>query len=149
MAGSRGRAGRRERPPAGLWFAPIVPLFAAVPDRWHDAFFSDLRAEGAFLVTARLERGQVRFALIASEAGGPCEVWNPFDGPAFLEEWDGKSGGGTRLEGRVLRFSTERGKRYLLYLDGRRPNTDEMSRPVPMRTGGKRHFYGLKRLARF
>ncbi|NWG14352.1 MAG: glycoside hydrolase N-terminal domain-containing protein [Acidobacteria bacterium] len=126
-----------------------IRLFPTIPDRWHDAFFSDLRAEGAFLVTARLERGKVRFALITSEAGGPCEVWNPFGGPAVLEELDGKGKYDTRLEGRILRFSTERGRRYLLYPDGRRPNNGEMSRPLPVRTDRERHFYGLKRLARF
>ncbi|MDP6496002.1 MAG: hypothetical protein QGI09_11455, partial [Dehalococcoidia bacterium] len=56
----------------------IVRVFPAVPDRWQDAYFENLRAEGAFLVSSRLSGGRVAFIDITSEIGGTCRVHNPW-----------------------------------------------------------------------
>jgi alpha-L-fucosidase 2 len=126
-----------------------IRVFPSIPDRWHEAFFSGLRAQGAFLVTAKLAHGKVRFVMIESEAGIACEMQNPFGGPATVEEL-GKAGARpAQVEGRVLHFPTERGTRYLLYRANARPGGDEMTPPVFRRTRMDRNFYGLKRFARF
>lgn len=126
-----------------------IRLFPSVPDRWHAAAFSDLRAEGAFLVTAKLEQCKVPFVIVASEAGSTCEIWNPFAGPATLEELGQVGIPARQLEGQVLRFNTERGKRYLLYPADRRPLDQDLAAPVFDRSKTDRNFYGLTRFARF
>ena len=49
-------------------------MFPALPDRWHDAWFENLRAEGAFLVSSRLSDRSVAFIDITSEA--KCLTWS-------------------------------------------------------------------------
>ncbi|MDR1814271.1 MAG: alpha-L-fucosidase, partial [Tannerella sp.] len=58
----------------------IIRIFPAVPDEWKDAIFSDLRAEGAFLVSARRENGKTQWLKIKSLAGEPCIVRPGFEG---------------------------------------------------------------------
>jgi alpha-L-fucosidase 2 len=57
----------------------IVRIFPAIPDDWTDVSFRRLRAEGAFLVDAWVEEGNVTMVVIRSEKGGPFVVQNPFD----------------------------------------------------------------------
>jgi alpha-L-fucosidase 2 len=56
----------------------LIRLFPTCPSHWGDVQFVNLRAEGAFLVSARRQDHRVRFVEIVSEAGGPCRVRNPF-----------------------------------------------------------------------
>ena len=44
-----------------------------------DAWFTQLRAYGAFLVSARREGGAVRYVEVASEKGKALVVQNPWD----------------------------------------------------------------------
>ena len=124
----------------------VIRLFPSVPDRWHDAYFAGLRAEGAFLVTAKLEGGQVPFVHITSEAGAPCQVKNPFGGPVELVADGGTS---VALSGDLLRFETRPGGSYLLYGKGRKPTDEQMAPTQFTRVALERHFYGLKRSPRF
>jgi alpha-L-fucosidase 2 len=57
-----------------------IEIFPAVPLAWHRAAFTQLRAQGAFLVSASLEDGRVARAEIVSERGGPCRLLSPFTG---------------------------------------------------------------------
>ena len=57
-----------------------IRVFPAVPEFWPDVYFEKLRAEGAFLVTARRDNGQTQFVEILSEAGETCRLRNPFAG---------------------------------------------------------------------
>jgi hypothetical protein len=49
-----------------------IRVFPAVPDAWADVIFHDLRAEGAFLVSAARRAGQTSWVRIESLAGEPC-----------------------------------------------------------------------------
>ncbi|MBN8218557.1 MAG: Tat pathway signal sequence domain protein [Spirochaetes bacterium] len=49
-------------------------IFPGVPKDWADASFRDLRAEGAFLVSALRAGGRTRWIRIESLAGEPCLV---------------------------------------------------------------------------
>ncbi|WP_372846787.1 hypothetical protein, partial [Pontiella sp.] len=49
-------------------------IFPAVPAEWPDAQFHKLRGEGAYLVSARRERGKTQWVVIQAEAGGRVEV---------------------------------------------------------------------------
>lgn len=51
-----------------------IRVFPAMPKAWPDAVFRDLRAEGAFLVSARREGDRTRWVQITSLAGEPCRV---------------------------------------------------------------------------
>ena len=49
-------------------------VFPGSPDRWEDIAFKDLRAQGAFLVSAKKRSGETQFVSIESLAGSPCLV---------------------------------------------------------------------------
>ncbi|GHT44627.1 hypothetical protein AGMMS49965_20630 [Bacteroidia bacterium] len=51
-----------------------IRVFPALPSDWKEASFINLRAEGAFLVSAKRENGRTTFVQIISEAGGHCRV---------------------------------------------------------------------------
>jgi alpha-L-fucosidase 2 len=123
-----------------------IRVFPALPEFWPAAYFEKLRAEGAFLVTARRERGQTQFVEITSEAGEICRLKNPFAGQEVILNETGA--GQQKLQGNWLEFKTEVGKKYLLTLASAtqmrssqpafRPATPEMS-----------NWFGTKKLARF
>ncbi|CAZ94336.1 glycosyl hydrolase family 95 catalytic domain-containing protein [Zobellia galactanivorans] len=51
-----------------------IRVFPAMPDVWADASFADLRTEGAFLVSAKREKGKTDFVKIKSLAGAPLII---------------------------------------------------------------------------
>ncbi|MEI6646318.1 MAG: glycoside hydrolase family 95-like protein [bacterium] len=57
-----------------------IRVFPAVPVEWKDAVFHDLRAEGAFLVSAERRGGKTHWVRIKSLAGEPCKVRPGFEG---------------------------------------------------------------------
>lgn len=72
-----------ETPPAGAraiedmliqsWSGKIS-VFPAIPDKWQNVAFADLRTEGAFLVSAVRKEAKTAFISIKSLAGAPCRV---------------------------------------------------------------------------
>jgi alpha-L-fucosidase 2 len=57
-----------------------IVVFPAVPDSWRDVEFHSLRAQGAFLVSARRANGKVTRIEITAERGGRCRLESPIDG---------------------------------------------------------------------
>jgi hypothetical protein len=55
-----------------------IRIFPAVPGDWKDSAFHNLRAEGAFLVSAARKNGRVQFVRIKSLEGRPCKVMADF-----------------------------------------------------------------------
>ena len=51
-----------------------IRVFPASPKRWPDVAFHQLRAQGAFLVSAKRESGITKFVTVKSLAGAPCLV---------------------------------------------------------------------------
>ena len=51
-----------------------IAVFPAIPKAWDSAVFHDLRAEGAFLVSAERKGGKTAWVRIKSLAGEPCRV---------------------------------------------------------------------------
>jgi hypothetical protein len=49
-----------------------IRVFPAVPEKWNEAVFSDLRAQGGFLVSAVRRDGKTQWVSIFSEKGEPC-----------------------------------------------------------------------------
>ncbi len=57
-----------------------IRVFPAVPESWREAAFATLRAEGAFLISARREGGRTTRIEIRAERGGTCLLESPFTG---------------------------------------------------------------------
>jgi len=120
----------------------IVRVFPAVPAEWTEVGFERLRAEGAFIVSARMEKGDVSWVEIESEKGGPCCVENVF-GSARVTLEDLAAGDVRAVGGRLIRFQARPGGRWLLY--ARRPETRRglvQDRPMAARTLNP---FGVKR----
>lgn len=56
----------------------VVRIFPATPDSWRDISFSQLRTEGAFLISAEMRDGEVISVTVKSEAGGVINIFDPF-----------------------------------------------------------------------
>ncbi len=123
-----------------------IRLFPTVPDRWGDAYFEDLRAEGGFLVSARLSGGEVARARITSEAGEACTLRNPW--PDSDVTVRGPSGEQT-LSGDDLMWETEAGAKYVVYPADDAPEEDELSADPPLRPEWQSNWFGLREVARF
>lgn len=54
-----------------------IKLFPAVPSEWKDVSFENLRARGAFLVSAKMESGAVTGVSVFSEKGGKLSLQIP------------------------------------------------------------------------
>lgn len=86
-----------ETPPAGArsiedmliqsWGNEIV-VFPAVTDKWPDVSYADLRAEGAFLVSAVRKNGKIDFVTIESLAGSPCRIQTGIPGDIKIDGID-------------------------------------------------------------
>lgn len=58
-----------------------IRIFPAVPAEWKTASYENLRAEGAFLVSAIRKEGTTSWVNIQSIAGEPCRIRPNFSGP--------------------------------------------------------------------
>jgi hypothetical protein len=63
---------------------PIIQVFPAIPDAWEEASFENLRAEGAFLVSAARKSGQTAFVIIKSENGGITTIVTSIPASAMI-----------------------------------------------------------------
>jgi alpha-L-fucosidase 2 len=55
-----------------------IEVFPAVPDSWRNVSFSNLRSEGAFLISAKKENGVPISVKVLSEKGGELKIRLPF-----------------------------------------------------------------------
>ena len=51
-----------------------IRVFPAVPSAWREVAIHNLRAEGAFLVSALRKKGRTQFVRVTSLAGEPCRL---------------------------------------------------------------------------
>jgi hypothetical protein len=90
-----------------------------LPDEWKDVAFHNLRAEGAFLISARRENGITNFVRIRSLAGEPCIIRPAMDGIPRLE---GKHNHEmVELEKGLYRIDIRKGDEVVLYQGSIRP----------------------------
>lgn len=57
----------------------VIEVFPAVPETWQETSFHQLRAEGAFVISAKKENGKVKTITIVSEKGGELKLRNVFE----------------------------------------------------------------------
>jgi alpha-L-fucosidase 2 len=72
--------------------AGAIRVFPAIPASWRDAAFRTLRAQGAFLVSARRSAGAVEEVEIVAEKGGRLSLRNPFPGGFLIDGHPGPAG---------------------------------------------------------
>jgi len=87
----------------------IVRLFPAIPQKWKDVAFNTLRTEGAFLVSAKMEEGNVVEVEIISKKGGQFKLANP-----FLDEQPEVKIENYSIEEDIIIIDTEPGQMILL-----------------------------------
>nr|WP_121271958.1 trehalose hydrolase [Pedobacter schmidteae] len=81
-------------------------------NRTRDAGFDQLRAYGAFLVSSKLEKGQIVYVKLKSEAGRKCIIDNPWPGKIVqLLRYGQKS---ELLSGKTFAFDTRNGEQLEL-----------------------------------
>ena len=85
-----------------------IEVFPAVPRDWKDVSFTTLRAEGAFLISAKKENGVPMEVNIKSEAGGMIRIKLPFK--TFIPE--GISWSDVTVKNGIAEFITVKGKTY-------------------------------------
>jgi len=83
----------------------IVRIFPAIPEEWKEAGFNKLRAEGAFLISAKMERGDITEVNILSEKGGDLKIFNPFKNNKF------RCSSPYKLIGNILLIQTKPGQK--------------------------------------
>ena len=59
----------------------MIRVFPAIPDDWEEASFRNLRAQGAFLISAWREKGETVGVEVFSEKDSQFKMINPFSGP--------------------------------------------------------------------
>ncbi len=112
-----------------------IRVFPGVPHSWKEIRFHHLRAQGAFLVSARRDQGQTRWVRVKSLAGEPCRIRPGLEGEVRATT-PLKSLGDGRYE-----LTLGKNEEAILYC-GIQPPLCEID-PVPA-TPGRSNFYGLK-----
>lgn len=114
----------------------VIDVFAAVPDQWADIVFHDLRAQGAFLVSAERKGGKTQWIRVRSLAGEPLKLVTHMDDDAVI------SGSGAssleRKKGSFWQGTMPRGSEVIITMPGVKPTVSE----VPLANEAK--SFGMK-----
>ena len=86
----------------------VVRIFPAIPGEWQEVRFTTLRTEGAFLISATMEKGEITAIDILSEKGGELKIYNPFKDSGF------KCSVPYKLTDNILALQTEPGQRIAI-----------------------------------
>jgi alpha-L-fucosidase 2 len=89
----------------------LIKLFPAIPKKWENVSFQKLRAEGAFLISAKIQNSKVRTVKIFSEKGGRARIRNPFNGKFFV---NGKEYSNRLTSDNIIVINTIKGANYVL-----------------------------------
>lgn len=112
-------------------------IFPAMPQEWHTATYQNLRAEGAFLVSAIRKDGRTGWVRIESLAGEPCRVKPDFTGAFACDRPDKLK----NLGNGVYELGLKKGESAVLY-QGERAQTAQ-----PCDWGGqKSNAWGVKQV---
>jgi len=103
--------------PASITNDEPIRIFNDWPKDWDAAF--TLLARGAFLVSSSMEKGQVEFVEIRSNAGQACHLQNPWSEKAVTLYRNGKKA--EDLSGSLLTFPTAKGETIVVVPWGSTP----------------------------
>ena len=115
-----------------------IRVFPAAPAQWKNVSFCDLRAEGAFLVSAAKQDGVTRFVHVKSLAGEPCKVKTDIAGDICIHSDDTIEY--NILDDGTIELKLEKGQSALLY-SGQMPSTEIQ----PVQADSRYcHYFGMK-----
>jgi hypothetical protein len=119
--------------------ASMIRVFPAVPSSWPDVRFHDLRAEGAFLISASRRGGVTEWVRIKSLAGEPCRIRPSLAGePKIL----GNPTIGIKPLGTgAYELSLKKGEEVVLYTGPKEPHI--VIEPLP-RDPARSNSFGLR-----
>jgi alpha-L-fucosidase 2 len=111
-----------------------IRVFPAVPRAWNDVVFHDLRAEGAFLVSAARKGGRTQWVRVKSLAGERCRIRPGLEGEVKATVPLKPLGDG------VFELTLVKGDEAILYTGANVPNCEVA--PVAA-DAAKWNYYGL------
>ena len=112
-------------------------VFPAVPKTWADASFHELRAEGAFLVSAQRKQGKTQWISIESLEGSICKIKLDFDMTKLKIK--GKLLGRFKIDqNNVVTIDLKKGEKITL------SQTEIVSDLSAVISNGKPNYYGMK-----
>jgi len=117
-----------------------IRIFPAIPDAWQDTVFHNLRTEGAFLVSAKREKGATSWIRIKSLAGEPCKVDTGMTGTLQVVQ-DGVTRVIAESNG-ILTLDLKKGEEAVILKTGDRP--DMIVKAIPM-DPTKANYWGVKK----
>ncbi|GAB3851576.1 hypothetical protein GCM10028822_18380 [Hymenobacter terrigena] len=91
----------------------IIRVFPAVPDAWPSLAFDKFRADGAFLVSAKREKGKTAFIKVQSLAGEVCRLKSDLVGP--LKAVGSRAFTLKKLPNNVVEIDLKKGEWAVLY----------------------------------
>ena len=92
----------------------VMRIFGGIPDAWEYVYFYRLRAEGAFLVSAKREKGRLIFIHIQSLAGEPLAFACGWQGPLTARSSNGSTQKILPDKDGVFHLAPERSEEVLL-----------------------------------
>ena len=113
-------------------------IFPAMPQEWRTATYQNLRAEGAFLVSAIRRDGRTSWVRIESLAGEPCRVKPNFTGAFACDRPDKLK----ELGNGVYELALKEGESAVLYQGER----EQAAQPCDIGVQ-KSNVWGLKQAA--
>ena len=119
-----------------------IRVFPAMPDKWRNASFCRLRAQGAFLVSSRLRDGMVKYIHVESTRGGTCRIVNPFAEPVRVYTQEGSEE--RTFNGPVIEFPTRRRHAYLLLPASVTADQADLKLYLPARLAEEENRYGAR-----
>jgi len=120
-----------------------IAVFPAIPKAWDRAVFHDLRAEGAFLVSAERKNGKTAWVRIKSLAGEPCRIQPGLSGDTTVLI-SGKQAKLTPSADGIYTLPLAKGDEAILYTGGRVP--DLTITPLPVDATEINPFGGPRKL---
>lgn len=124
----------------------VIRVFPTVPDCWGDVQFENLRAQGAFLISARMKGGRVCWVRITAGADRLCRVRNPWpEDEVVVESEDAR----LFLADDTLSWRASRDVTYVLYPANARPSPEEVEPVISQVDVEECHWFGVKRVPRF
>lgn len=115
------------------WGGVIRPL-PAVPSTWQECVFTDMSAQGGFLVSARRQAGQTAWIRVESRAGEPFVIEIDIAQPVAVV--DGQSRPLERAGAQQWRCHLAKGETILIYPSGAMPDM----KIVPVQAGVMNSF---------
>lgn len=89
-----------------------LDVFPAIPQKWGNVSFTNLRGQGAFLISAKRVNGSVSYIRVFSEKGGLCRIKIPFTSFKTVGISMNKI---RKVVNGILEFQTSVGQTILLY----------------------------------